>query len=183
MMKYLLGLGALVVLVVGYAVLATPVPTTAAIPAPVLDVPAAELAPVSPPASAPVAPVAVAPAENVPQQAATTAVATEDTVLQQMAANARERLPFAVTDTLTQTDALFFPRMRIMEYSYVTTAADARAAARDLRATIESRARTICTEGRDMFAMGVTLRNSFEDRAGNVLQRVYLLPEDCRRFD
>lgn len=99
-----------------------------------------------------------------------------------MAADARENLPMAVTDTLTQTDALFLPRMRIMEYTYVMSTADARASAGELRAMIESRAETVCLEGQQMFAMGVTLRNSFEDREGNMFQRVYLLPEDCQRF-
>ncbi len=99
-----------------------------------------------------------------------------------MAADARENLPSVVTETLTLTDALFLPQMRIMEYSYVTTAADASTSARDMRTLIEARAETICIEGRDMFAMGVTLRNSFEDRDGNLFQRVYLLPEDCQRF-
>ncbi|MCD9150084.1 hypothetical protein [Pseudophaeobacter flagellatus] len=69
-----------------------------------------------------------------------------------------------------------------MEYNYVTTAADARAAARDMQGLIESRAETICLEGRGMFEMGATLRNSFEDRNGNLFQRGYLQPEDCRKY-
>jgi len=168
MMKYLIGVGALVVVVIGYFLLVPagnpPAPPTA----PVAVAPTPEPAPVA----APVAPVAVvAPVSP-----------DEEALLEQMASDARASLPSAVTDTLTQTDALFLPRMRIMEYSYVTTAADARASAREMRAMIEARAERICLEGRQMFGMGVTLRNSFEDREGNLLQRVYLLPEDCQRF-
>jgi len=44
-----------------------------------------------------------------------------ETVLEDMAADARENLPEDLTDTVTLTDALFLPRMRIMEYSYVTS--------------------------------------------------------------
>jgi hypothetical protein len=40
----------------------------------------------------------------------------------------------------------------------------------------------LCLEVRDMFGKEVTLRNSFEDIDGNVLRRIYLLEEDCRRF-
>lgn len=106
----------------------------------------------------------------------------EEAMLDEMAAATRERLPEAVTDTLTLTDAVFLPRMRIMEFRYVTAAADARAAAGDMRALIDARAETICVDGREMFEMGVTLRSSFEDRERNVFQRVYLLPDDCTRF-
>lgn len=172
MMKYLVGFGALVVVVVGYFLLAPSGNPPATPPAPVAVAPTPEPAPVAAPVTAPVAPVAiVAPVSP-----------DEEALLEEMAADARESLPSAVTNTLTQTDALFLPRMRIMEYSYVTTAADARASAREMRAMIEARAETICREGRQMFAMGVTLRNSFEDPQGNLLQRVYLLPEDCQRF-
>jgi hypothetical protein len=135
--------------------------------------PTSELAP---DATAPVAPVAIVAQSEAP------ASPNEETMLEDMAAEARENLPSAVTDTLTLNDALFLPRMRIMEYSYVTTAEDARAAAREMRGLIESRAETICLEGRGMFEMGVTLRNSFEDRNGNLFQRVYLLPEDCQKY-
>ena len=99
-----------------------------------------------------------------------------------MAADVRESLPSAVTDTLTLTDVLFLPRMRIMEYSYVTTADDSRATAREMRTLIEARTETICLEGEEMFGMGVTLRSSFEDRDGTLFERVYLLPEDCQRY-
>ncbi|WP_209428061.1 hypothetical protein [Pararhodobacter sp. SW119] len=171
MMKYLLGLGALVVVAVGYFLL---VPTDDAPQppaAPVTEAPATE-----PAATAPVAPDAVVTPNVAP------ASHDEEVLLADMAADAREDLPSAVTDTLTMTDALFLPRMRIMEYTYVTTAADARASASEMRALIESRAETICLEGQQMFGMGVTLRNSFEDRDGNLFQRAYLLPEDCERF-
>jgi hypothetical protein len=178
MMKYLAGLGVLVVaLVIGYVVFfppqTPPGPAPRQAPAPVAAAPT----PAAPaPAPAPVAPVAIVAQESAP------ATADEDRLLETMAADARESLPTAVTDTLTLTDALFLPRMRIMEYSYVTTAADARASAREMRALIEARAETICLEGRRMFEMGVTLRNSFEDRDGSLFQRVYLLPEDCQRY-
>jgi len=165
MMKYLIGLGALVVVVAGYFLL----------------VPAG-----NPPEPAP-APVAVAPSpEPAPSAIVSQDVATvspdEEALLEDLAAAAREDLPSAVTEALTMTDALFLPRMRIMEYSYVTTAADARTTARDMRVLIEASAERICLEGRQMFGMGVTLRNSFEDREGNLFQRVYLLPEDCQQF-
>ncbi len=74
-------------------------------------------------AIAPVAPVVVTPEAIVSQDVAPVSP-DEETVLEDMAADARESLPSAVTDTLTMTDALFLPRMRIMEYSYVTTAVD-----------------------------------------------------------
>lgn len=172
MMKYLVGFGALVVVVVGYFLLAPSGNPPAPSPAPVAVAPTSEPAPLT----APVAPEAIISQEVTPD------APDEEALLEEMAADARESLPSVVTDTLTQTDALFLPRMRIMEYSYVTSAADARASAREMRAMIESSAERICLEGRQMFAMGVTLRNSFEDREGNLLQRVYLLPEDCQRF-
>lgn len=106
----------------------------------------------------------------------------EDAVLEEVAAKARENLPSSVNDTLTMTDALFVPRMRIIEYTYVTTATDPRASARAMRALIEAGAKQLCLEGRQMFEMGVTLRNSFEDGNGTLFQRVYLLPEDCQQF-
>lgn len=171
MMKYLIGLGALVVAVTGYFIL---------VPAdnePVLE-PDVTL-PTSKPAPVPAAPVAPAEivARNVPP-----APTDEDTLLENMAADTRESLPTAVTGTVTLTDALFLPRMRIMEYTYVTIAADARTSSNEMRTVIEASAETICLEGRRMFEMGATLRNSFEDREGNLFQRVYLLPEDCRKF-
>ena len=159
MMKYVVGLGALGAVAVGYFLLF-----------PAADPPAPT------PPTAPVAPVATESQDVAP------ASPDEEAMLADLAADLREGLPSAVTDTLTLTDALFLPQMRIMEYNYVTTAADTRAAARDMQALIEARAETICLEGREMFGMGVTLRNSFEDREGNLFQRVYLLPEDCQRF-
>lgn len=172
MMKYLIGLGALIVIVVGYLLLAPAgSPPTAALE-PVTDAVPSEPAP----ANTPVAPEAIVLDEITPVSP------DEDAVLEEMAADARESLPKAVTDTLTLTDALFLPRMRIMEFSYVTAASDARAEANNMRALIEARTETVCLEGRQMFEMGVTLRNSFEDGEGNVFQRVYLLPEDCLRY-
>jgi len=176
MMKYLLGLGAVVVVAVGYFLVAPA--RTPQTPAPVAVAPAPIAAPTAP---APTAPAPVAPVAILPQDAAPVSP-DEEALLQSMAADARENLPSAVTDTLTMTDALFLPRMRIMEYSYVTAAADARASARAMRTLIDASAERICLEGRQMFGMGVTLRNSFEDPQGNLFQRVYLLPEDCQRF-
>ena len=175
MMKYVVGIGALVVVVIGYFLLA---PATPPDPAPAPGVAASDVEP---------APAAVAPAvpltpEVVLSQDVRPVSPDEEALLENMAADARESLPSAVTDTLIMTDALFLPRMRIMEYSYVTTAADARTSARDMRTLIEARAERLCLAGRQMFAMGVTLRNSFEDRDGNLFQRVYLLPEDCEPF-
>lgn len=170
MMKYLIGLGALVVMAIGYFLLVSgdrpALAPDAATPAPELESVAA----------APVAPVAIALQEVAPVSP------DENALLEDMAANARESLPSSLTDTLTLTDMLFLPRMRIMEYTYVTTAADARASARDMRTLIEASSERICLEGRQMFGMGVTLRNSFEDREGILFQRVYLLPEDCQQF-
>lgn len=184
MMKYLFGLGALVVVVGGYFLLApaanppAPPPAPVAAPAPISapDTPAPVADPAPTADSAPVAPVAIVPQQEAP------VTPDEETLLEDMAADTRESLPSAVTGTLTMTDALFLPRMRIMEYRYVTTAADARASTREMRALIEASAERICLEGREMFGLGVTLRNSFEDAEGNLFQRVYLLPEDCQRF-
>ena len=172
MMKYLIGLGALaLVAVVGYFLL---------VPAGGPPAPAPEPEP-APSVAPSVAPTPVVPQDDAPASAEP-ASPDEEAVLENMAADIRENLPMAVTDTLTLTDALFLPRMRIMEYTYVEAAPDARASAREMRAMIEARAETICLEERQMFAMGVTMRSSFEDREGNVFQRVYLLPEDCQRF-
>ncbi len=101
-----------------------------------------------------------------------------DLELVDVAAAVRESLPAAVTDTLTLNDAVFFPRMRIMEYVYVSSAPDIE----NLQSFIEGRAETLCLEARGMFGMDVTLRNSFEDLDGNVLKRIYLLDEDCQQF-
>ncbi|MFZ3585204.1 hypothetical protein ACOI1H_24185 [Loktanella sp. DJP18] len=178
MMKLLAGLGALVLVVMGYFVL---VPATTP---PALES-ASETAVVVPDpgtdAIAPVAPVFVTPEAIVSQDVAPVSF-DDETVLEDMAADARESLPSAVTDTLTMTDALFLPRMRIMEYSYVTTAVDGRASAREMRTLIEANSERLCLAGRQMFGMDVTMRNSFEDRDGNLFQRVYLLPEDCETF-
>lgn len=171
MMKYLVGLGVLVVLVAGYFLLVRSEDT----PAPSASSDAAQTA--EPGAIAElVAPEAVAPQDEAARSP------DEDALLEDMAAEARESLPSAVTDDVTLTDAVFLPRMRIMDYRYVTAAADPRASVRDLRAIIEDRAESICVEGREMFGMNVTMRNSFEDRDGTLFQRVYLLPEDCRQF-
>ena len=90
----------------------------------------------------------------------------------------RESLPMALTDTVTLNDTVFFPRMRIMEYAYVSTAPDVE----NLQSFVEGRAESICLEARDLFGADVTLRNSFEDSGGNLLRRIYLLSEDCQRF-
>lgn len=168
-MKYLIGLGALVVVVVGYFAL---------VPA---DRPAAPVSAPAPTTTAPTAPAPVAPAAITPTDA-TPAIRDDNAVLEDMVAGVRDSLPSVISDTLTMTDAIFLPRMRIIEYSYVTTAADARASANELRAMIEARSQTICLDSRAMFELGVTLRNSFADRAGTLLQRTYLLPDDCQGY-
>lgn len=178
MLKYLVGLGALAVVTLGYFLLVPSVDTPAPMPesavrAPDATVPAPETEQAD---RAPTAPIAIA-AEDV-----ASAFEDEEAALQEMASKAREGLPSAVNDTLTLEDAFFLPRMRIMEFSYVTTAPDGRAVADDMRALIEARSESICLEGREMFEMDVTLRNSFEDRDGALFQRVYLLPEDCQKF-
>lgn len=162
MIKVLIGVGALAVVVIGYFLLvpAGPPPQPVATP----EAPAPETAPaVSAPAPEPRAP-------------------NEEAVLEEMAASMRESLPEAVSDSLTLNDAVFLPRMRIMEFSYVTSASDVRAEVDALRTVLETRAETICQEGREMFEMGVTLRQSIEDRNGDLFQRLYLLPEDCVQF-
>lgn len=164
-MKYLIGVGALVVIVVGSVLLFSgPTPTPAA------DEPAAK------------APEEATAQETVTSPAQGPLPGAQDEWLLASAANTREGLPAFVTESLTMTDALFLPRMRIMEYTYVSTALDARASARQMRTLIDSGAERLCLEGRDMFEMGVTLRNSFKDREGVLFQRVYLLPEDCQQF-
>lgn len=159
-MKYLISIGVLVVVVAAYFAFA---------PATTPPTPAAE------PKPAAAAPSAAEPAVAVETP-------DDDTLLEQIAADTRENLPLEVTDTLTWTDALFLPRMRIMEYSYITADTDEGASANDLRGMIATRAETICLDGRDMFEMGTTLRNNFETSNGNLIDRVYLLPEDCQRF-
>lgn len=176
-MKYLIGVGALVVLVVGAALLfsgSAPAPAPAVV-ATAPTAPAPEPEPVTAPE------VATAP-ETVALPPTRPVASDQDEWLQALAADTRESLPSSVTESLTMTDALFLPRMRIMEYTYETTASDARASARNMRALIDAGAERLCIEGRDMFEMGVTLRNSFKDRDGVLFQRVYLLPEDCRQF-
>ena len=179
-MKYLIGVGVLVVFVVGAAFLfsrPTPAPAPGVV-ATVPAVPAAEPEPVTSPA-VPTAPEMAA----MPSAPTVSSVPSDlDKWLQALAANTRESLPVSVTESLTMTDALFLPRMRIMEYTYETTASDARASAQNMRAMIDAGAERLCLEGRDMFEMGVTLRNSFKDRDGVLFQRVYLLPEDCQQF-
>jgi hypothetical protein len=171
MTKYLLGLAALIALVLGYLALA-PDPTAPVAPPAAPEAPAA--APEPPAAQAPAAPPAPAAAP-----APAPAPLGEDESLEQIAAAARESLPATVSDSLTLADVVFLPRMRIMEYRYVTTAGDAR----DLQARLRSQTEAVCTEGRAMFDLGVTLRNSFEDPEGRHLGRSYLLAEDCAPFD
>jgi hypothetical protein len=69
--------------------------------------------------------------------------------------------------------------MRILELIYVSSDPDIRSVAADMRNLVTARAAAVCQEGRPMFEMGVTLRNSFVDRDGNLFQRLYMLPEDC----
>jgi hypothetical protein len=139
MVKYFIGFGALVAVVVGYFLLS---------PAAIVS---QDVAPVS----------------------AADALSLED-----MAAVTRENLPVVVNDTLTLSDAVFLPSMRIMQYTYLTTAA----AARDMRTLIVDQTDALCLEGRKAFEIDVIRRNSFEDSQGNVLARSYVLPEDCGQF-
>ena len=164
MIKYLLGLGAIIVVVVGYFVLM-----------PTQDLPELTREPL-PNNSAPAA------LEATPREDIVTPTLDDAAFLQDLAADVREGLPSVIGETLTMTDAVFLPRMRIMEYAYVTTSGDVRAAAGELRSLIEARSETICIDGREMFELGVTLRNSFLDRDGTLLRRAYLLPEDCQRY-
>ncbi|TGD60691.1 hypothetical protein EYC08_20285 [Tabrizicola sp. WMC-M-20] len=180
-MKYLLGVGVLVSVVVGYLLLTSGGPSE-----PMSEAAAPATAPVAPapvPASGP----ATLPAASVAPKPTVLQTAVPDSpdqnaLLGAMAADARESLPLTLSDMLTLTDAVFLPRMRIMEYTYVTTATDARTSARAMRDLIETGAESFCIKERDMFGMGVTLRHSFADRNGTLFQRVYLLPEDCAQF-
>ena len=140
-MKYIISLGVVVVIVVGYLLL-TPSTSTVI-------------------------------SQNDPISAEQAGQSLED-----MVALKRESLPTALTDTVTLNDAVFFPRMRIMEYVYVSATPNVE----NLQTFIEGRSETLCLEVRDMFGMEVTLRNSFEDLDGSVLRRIYLLEEDCQRF-
>ena len=164
MIKYLGGLGAIIVMVVGYFVLM-----------PTQELPELTREPL-PNNSAPAAP------EAIPREDIVTPNFDEAAFLDDLAADVREGLPSVIGETLTMTDAVFLPRMRIMEYNYVTTSADPQAAVNELRSLIEGRSETICIDGREMFELGVTLRNSFLDREGTLLRRAYLLPEDCQRY-
>ena len=140
-MKYLISLGVVVVIVVGYFLLA---PSPSAVVS-----------------------------QNDPITTAQVDQSVED-----MVALKRESLPTALSDTVTLNDAVFFPRMRIMEYVYVSATPNVD----NLQTFIEGRTEMLCLEVRDMFGKEVTLRNSFEDIDGNVLRRIYLLEEDCQRF-
>lgn len=140
-MKYLISLGVIVVIVVGYFLLA-------ASPSAVIS------------------------------QSEPISVEQAEQSLDDIVALKRESLPTALSDTMTLNDAVFFPRMRIMEYVYVSATPNVD----NLQTFIEGRAEMLCLEVRDMFGMEVTLRNSFEDLDGSVLRRIYLLEEDCQRF-
>lgn len=170
MKKYLAGFGGLAVLAaaLGAYLLLGPqhTPPAETRPAPAVETPA-EPAPEPAPELVPEA----APAEPDPAQ-----------LLEELAADLREDLPVRITDTLRKTDAIFLPRMRIMEFVYVSMAPATRAEAGELRGLVEGDAERLCRTRRDMFEMGVTLRHSFLDGNGRLFQRVYLLPEDCRRI-
>ncbi|MGJ8588227.1 MAG: hypothetical protein ACSHXW_08730 [Yoonia sp.] len=140
-MKYLISLGVVVVIVVGYFLLAP------------------------------------SPSAVVSQNDPITTAQVEKSV-EYMVALKRESLPTALSDTVTLNDAVFFPRMRIMEYVYVSATPNVD----NLQTFIEGRTEMLCLEVRDMFGKEVILRNSFEDIDGNVLRRIYLLEEDCQRF-
>ena len=172
-MKYLVGAGVVVMIAVGYFVLSSGSPPAPKRDAEVLAADVAATAPV------PAAPVAT---ENVDLQGTPPVFLDQGELLENMAAETRERLPSTVIDTLAMTDARFLPRMRIMEYTYVTTAPLTRSLARDMRALIGASAEALCLEERDMFGMGATLRISFQDRDSTLFQRAYLLPEDCQQF-
>ena len=185
-MKYLMGIAALVVIAGGYFLVSSDGPSAPGRDGGVSATKASAPAPVPPAPAAPV-PASGTPAPRVP--AAAEAVAStettppdQDLLLEDMAADTRENLPSTVMDTLAMTDAQFLPRMRIMEYTYVTTAPLARSLARDMRDLIGASAEALCLEERALFKMGATLRISFQDRDSTLFQRVYLLPEDCQQF-
>lgn len=104
---------------------------------------------------------------------------TEEGVLEQLVGSLRAGLPEAVSDSMVLTDAIFLPRMRIVELIYVTRDPDREGVVAALRNLVANRRNMICAEGRDMFALGATLRNSLVDQNGRLFQRVYVLPEEC----
>jgi hypothetical protein len=106
------------------------------------------------------------------------AIAQTEQSLSEIAAEKRQTLPTVLSETITLNDAVFLPRLRIMEYAYATSTSDNAA----LQSFVDSRAETLCLEVKDMSGTGVTLRNILEDLNGNVLRRIYLLDEDCQRF-
>lgn len=166
MKTYLAGLGGIVVLAVALGAYLLPRPQD------------------TPPSEPRSVPAAQAPAEPAPELAPDVAPSEPDAAqrLEALAADLREDLPARITDTLSQTDAIFLPRMRIMEFVYVSTAPATRTEAGALRALVDAEAGRLCRTSREMFELGVTLRHSFLDGDGRLFQRAYLLPEECRRF-
>ena len=154
MTRYLIGLAAVIAVAAGVYFLvpsAPPEPPTASAPEP---------APAPAPAPEP------------------TPVLEGDALLEQIASARREGLPRAVGDDLTFTDAVFLPRMRIMEHVFVADRGAAPTAG-ELRRRVDADTQRLCTEEQALFAEDVTLRHSYRNRDGTLLQRVHLLPETC----
>ena len=160
MTRYLIGLAAVIAVAAGVYFLvpsAPPEPPTASAPEP---------------APAPTA-------ESAPEPAPEPTPALEgDALLEQIASARREGLPRAVGDDITFTDAVFLPRMRIMEHVFVADRGGAPTAA-ELRRRVDADTQRLCTEEQALFAEDVTLRHSYRNRDGTLLQRVHLLPETC----
>lgn len=143
-------------------------------------VPTAPPGPVVAPEPEPAAePVADSPAEPEPAPVPEPPAALQgDALIAEMAAARRETLPQAAGTGITFSDAVFLPRMRIMEHVFVLDGGTIPTAA-DLRRRVMADTRRLCTEERALFEAGVTLRHSFRAGDGALLQRVHLLPEDC----
>jgi hypothetical protein len=146
-----------------------------------LPVPSQTAPGVAPPVAdvitAPPGPAPDAPSDSA--QLASEPEMTEDALLEGLTADLREALPETINERLTLRDAIFLPRMRILELIYVTSESDSRGVAADVRNLVAGRAEAICQQGRAMFELGVTLRNSFVSQDGTLFQRIYTLPEDC----
>ncbi|MGY6409827.1 MAG: hypothetical protein ACXIUV_02190 [Alkalilacustris sp.] len=101
-----------------------------------------------------------------------------DAAFEALAAARREDLPRSFGTDLTFADAVFLPRLRIMEHVFVADRGAPPAPA-ELRRRVQADRDRLCAEERALFEAGVTLRHSFRDRSGALLQRVHLLPEEC----
>lgn len=161
MTRYLIGLVAVIAVAAGVYLLVPTAPTEAPPDAPAEPVAEPEAAPEPATEPEPAAPALEG-----------------DARLEEMAASLRESLPRDAGGDLTFSDAVFLPRMRMMEHVFVADRSTPPSGA-DLRRRVETAAPQLCQDHRALFEEGVTLRHSFRDRNGSLIQRVHLLPEAC----